>query len=432
MRTVGASVNLSPAEIEADPGGLAICEVNIRNTGTVVDEFSVTVLGDATGWASIEPAVVSLFPGTEGKTTIRFRPPRSADTPGGSVPFAVRVRSQEDPEGSVVEEGNLEVGLFHDVFAELVPRASRGRRKAVHVIALDNRGNAPVNATLKAKDPNDLLLFDFEQPAITADPNTATFGKVKVKPRKRFLRGPARTHAFQVLVEGNGAGPSTADASMLQEPLMPRWLPTAILGLLCLALVWYALLKPEVKDAAREAVKDPLAEQNAALQAQTAEIAKLAGAQQATAAAAGAGAGGAAPGSTTGTTGAGTGAAGSTTPVARGAGLGTPFDRRLVVDAAPGTSDRKAYKIEKGKRFSLTDIVLQNPAGDAGDLEIRRNNDVILRTNLSNFRDLDYHFVSPVVFDAGQELVLFVQCANDGARCSAASYFNGFLGDKPA
>jgi hypothetical protein len=29
--------------------------------------------------------------------------------------------------------------------------------------------------------------------------------------------------------------------------------------------------------------------------------------------------------------------------------------------------------------------VLQNPAGGSGDLEIRRNNDVILRTNPSHF-----------------------------------------------
>ena len=35
------------------------------------------------------------------------------------MPFAVRVRSHEDQEGSVVEEGLLEISHFVDAFAEL-------------------------------------------------------------------------------------------------------------------------------------------------------------------------------------------------------------------------------------------------------------------------------------------------------------------------
>ncbi|MGH9034984.1 MAG: hypothetical protein ACRD0O_04410 [Acidimicrobiia bacterium] len=74
------------------------------------------------------------------------------------------------------------------------------------------------------------------------------------------------------------------------------------------------------------------------------------------------------------------------------------------------------------------------PAGDAGDLEIRRGDAVILRVNLSNFRDLDYHFVSPLSFKAGQELVMAVSCANpaEGPRCTPAAYFAGFTEETPA
>ncbi|MGH9002335.1 MAG: hypothetical protein ACRDYV_04335, partial [Acidimicrobiia bacterium] len=288
---MGASVILSSDTLTVDPGGVVTCELSVRNTGNVVDEFTMSVLGESEGWASIEPPVLSLFPGAEEKAQVRFRPPRSADTPAGEVPFGVRVRSREDPQGSVVEEGTLAVGTFSDVFAELVPRASRGRRAANHTLALDNRGNAPVNATLKAKDPNDLLIFDFEDPSVIAEPNTAAFAKVKVKPRKGFLRGPARTHSFQVFVEANGAGPSSAEASMLQEPLMPKWLPKALLGVLLLIAFWYVMFKPEVRETARAAVQADIEAQNEELAAVSSKLDQVAATQAAQAAGAGAAAG---------------------------------------------------------------------------------------------------------------------------------------------
>jgi hypothetical protein len=429
---MGASVILSSDKLSVDPGGVVTCELSVRNTGNVVDEFTMSVLGESEGWASVEPPVLSLFPGAEEKTQLRFRPPRSADTPAGEVPFGVRVRSREDPQGSVVEEGTLAVGTFSDVFAELVPRASRGRRTASHTLALDNRGNAPVNATLKAKDPNDLLLFDFEDPSLLAEPNTAAFAKLKVKPRKGFLRGPARTHSFQVFVDANGAGPSSAEASMLQEPLIPKWLPKALLLLVALIILWYVMFKPEVRSAARSAVKEDIEEQNQQLAAVNSKLDQVAAAQ-----AAGAGASaGAGAGTTAGTTATTLppGAAAGGPASGSAAGQGTPFDVRLVANAAPGALDRQVYKVPKGQQLSLTDVLLQNPAGDAGDLEIRRGNSVILRVNLSNFRDLDYHFVSPLSFKENQELVMAVSCANpvEGPRCTPAAYFAGFTEETPS
>ena len=85
--------------------------------------------------------------------------------------------------------------------------------------------------------------------------------------------------------------------------------------------------------------------------------------------------------------------------------------------------------MEDGKVLSLTDILLQNPAGDVGTLEVRRGDAIILRVNLANFRDLDYHFVSAVVFKAGEDLTFAIQCANPnpGPNCTPAAYFSGFL-----
>ena len=125
---MGASVTLVTPALAVDPGQEVTAEVRVRNTGSVVDEFTLDVLGDAAGWAATEPPVVSLFPGVEGTAKLVLRPPRLASTTAGVVPYALRARSREDPAGSAVEEGTITVGAFSEPFAELAPRTSRGSR----------------------------------------------------------------------------------------------------------------------------------------------------------------------------------------------------------------------------------------------------------------------------------------------------------------
>ncbi|MHB8893341.1 MAG: COG1470 family protein, partial [Candidatus Limnocylindrales bacterium] len=136
---MGASVTLVTPAVAVEPGQSVSVEVRIRNTGTVVDEFVLDVLGDAAGWAAVEPGSVSLFPGAEGTAKAVFSPPRASGTPAGHVPFGLRARSREDPAGSAVEEGSVEVGAFQEPYAELVPRTSRGSSSGSHDLAVDNR-----------------------------------------------------------------------------------------------------------------------------------------------------------------------------------------------------------------------------------------------------------------------------------------------------
>ena len=128
---MGAIANLASRSVVVAPGAQANTEIRVRNNGTVVDQFTIAVLGDATAWSAAEPPVVSLFPGAEQVVRVTFRPPRSPDVPAGPMAFGVRVLSQEDPAGSVVEEGVLQIGAFSDTSAELapqdIPRTDRAR-----------------------------------------------------------------------------------------------------------------------------------------------------------------------------------------------------------------------------------------------------------------------------------------------------------------
>jgi hypothetical protein len=175
---MGVTASLQATSVAVTPGSEAAVEIRIRNTGTVVDVLTVEVVGEAAAWAVVEPPSASLFPGQDSLVTVRFRPPMSADGPAGPVPFGVRVRSQGDPSGSVVEEGTLEVASFLAISAELQPRTSRGRKGATHELAIDNRGTRPVSVSVAGSDPDANVLFDIDPPSLEVPANSAAFVKV--------------------------------------------------------------------------------------------------------------------------------------------------------------------------------------------------------------------------------------------------------------
>ena len=260
---MGAIVTLAVPVIRVEPGQEASVDLRLRNTGTVVDEFTFEVVGPSGAWATVEPPTISLFPGAEGQAKVTFKPPRHSSTEAGASTYGLRAASREDPEGSYVEEGTIEVGSFVEPYAELVPRTSRGSRGASHDLAVDNRGNVRLNATVDAADADRLLRFDVVPPSVVVEPGEAGFSKVKVAPVKGFWRGPAKTRPFQLQVTPEGYLPISLDGSLLQEAILPPWFVKAMLALLALIILlvvlWLVVLKPTIESLATEAVSSPIA-----------------------------------------------------------------------------------------------------------------------------------------------------------------------------
>ncbi len=417
---MGSVATLNTGSVSVQPGGEADCELRVRNTGRIVDQFTFEALGDAAPWTTFEPSSVSLFPDAEGTTRIIFRPPRGADIPAGPCAVGVRINSKEDPRSSVVEELTVEVGRLADTFAELIPRTGRGARRATYHLAVDNRGNSRLNANLDASDPDDRLGFSFDPPSIVAQPGTAAFAKVVARPLNRFLRGQPVSHPFQVRVKPEGDAPVLVEGTMLQEAAIPKWVPRALLGLVVAgwasAVLWALLLKPTVKATAKEAATDAVAEPLRQANAKLAEIAEKVGVAPPAAAAAAVPAGGGDQATTT----------TITLPQPGATELGTPEDGRLE---ATGEAQTASFTVPDGQVFSLTDLFLQNPQADFGLFRIQRGDTTILSLRLANFRDLDYHFVSPLVFTGGQTLTLAVECTNPAGddTCTPAATYNGYI-----
>lgn len=410
---MGATASLDADTVAVEPGAQVSCELRLRNTGTVVDQFTFTVRGEAAAWASVEPPTLSLFPDAEGTARVTFQPSRSTDVGAGPVPFAVRAASREDPGGAAVVEGVVEVLPFADTGAELVPRTSRGRQWARHDLAFDNRGNQPLVVRLAASDPDGLLAFQISPSVLEVPPGTAAFAVVKVRARTPLWRGSAQTIPFQVTATPAGGQPITVDGSMQQLPMIAGWIPRTVA--VCLALgimgagVWVLSQR-----AANSAVQAPLnrADQNfqtiaARVGADVPSINKKNG--------------GGGEGATTTTTAPGSGPFGAPT-----------FGRVEVADSAGnGQSTQGRFQLREGQVLSVTDLLLQNPRGDTGTLAIRRGDQVILLDSLDNVTSKSYQFSAPIQFRQDQDLVVEVNCDAAGRQgtqtCREAVSFSGFL-----
>jgi hypothetical protein len=398
---------LEQRSVTVEPGGEAVVTIRVRNTGRVVDQFALQVLGDPAAWAAVEPATLSLFPGTEETAAIRFRPPRMSAVAAGERPFGVRVVSRDDPQGVAVEEGSVVVGVFRQTSAELVPRNSRGSYSASHELAVDNNGNLPVEVFVRGTDPDAALTFRSRPPGLTIGPGRAGFVRVRVTARSLYLSGPPRSHPFQLQVGSVDQPPITVDGSMVQSPLVSRVVRNvAVVAALAVVgglLLWIFGVKPAVESAARATVASPLAQQSSAIAALQHQVSAGGGGGQTPKP------GGGSP-TPTPTAGGGGGATGAT---------GQSFARRL--DQSGG--GRNQYRAPAGTAVAITDVVFQNPGGDHGMVQLQKDGTTLLVENLDNFRDLDYHFVSPITLNANQTIGMAVQCANGCP--SAAIYVNG-------
>ncbi|HLX34128.1 MAG TPA: hypothetical protein VKR30_02680 [Candidatus Limnocylindrales bacterium] len=412
---MGAVVALEPKAVAATPGVPTTATIRVRNSGSVVDQFTFEVLGDARPWTTVEPAALSLFPGAEGTANLTFAPPRASQPRAGQVPFAVRAASKEDPGGSVVEEGTVDVAPFSNVFVELVPKTSRGSRGATHDIAVDNRGNIALNAALDASDADRLLRFEVRPPVVDAEAGTAAFAKVGVKPIRTFWRGPAQTRPFKLNVDVPDGPPVVVDGSLLQTAILPSWaIPaaSAALALLIAATVlWLTVLQPAIQATARQQANDVLAAVGI-----TPPPSAGSGAGGASPSPSGSGsAGSSASPAASGSAAPSTGTASPTPTLPATVGGATPADGRLTPGAMAAPT--------AGKSLYITDLVFSNPSSTAtGEIRLERSGEVLLSFQLQNFRDLDFHFVTPIVVADGQQLTLSCPTGCSGS----AVFYSGY------
>jgi hypothetical protein len=201
------------------------------------------------------------------------------------------------------------------------------------------------------------------------------------------------------------------------------------------------LFKPKIQDTAKSAAKQELQQSQNAAQQAAQSAGKAAGAAQSAQTAAQQAATGASGSS--GSTGKKQVTTGTTAPpnnttltslIAGGDEVSFRLDTQVAVPPGPDTKTANNV-IPAGKSLFLTDIIVQNPQGDSGTLVINGpDSKPLLSFGLDNFRDLDYHFVAPILYKNTTPPQIVVNCTAVTApntSCNESVSFSGVVG-KPA
>ncbi|MER5614562.1 hydrolytic protein [Streptomyces sp. NPDC002215] len=433
------SAELETPTVTVSPGTEATTTLTVRNDGDIVEAYTLEVVGDCAAWSTVEPARVSLYPGTSEVVTVRLAPPRSHEVRAGEMPLGVRVLPAEHPESVAVPEATVVVGPFHELRAELDPRRRSGWLGARFRAAVQNRGNTAVDVALTGKQAGEELRLAFTQGQRRLEPGESAEVGLRVRARKLIWFGKPVAWPFEVVAaeaaEGDTDGEQPGSSETLpgefaQLPVLPRWLLIVLAALLALLLAWFALVRPAVRSTAKQAA-------NEAAQEKT----PPGGKQDATAGGTGDPTGGQGQekgdgkGKPNGSGGAGSG--GSSSGADGGTGGTQQSSATIDVQTRSGGEKKGTYKVPEGKVFGITDIVVANFQGDEGVLTISFGERKITTIALETFRNQDYHWVTPIQIQQNDTVTASVTCNKPGtpatgtqaSECHQVLNVSGVLSD---
>ncbi|MEV6144719.1 hydrolytic protein [Streptomyces sp. NPDC051992] len=431
------SAELETPTVTVSPGAEATTTLTVRNDGDIVEAYTLEVVGDCAAWSTVEPARVSLYPGTSEVVTVRLAPPRSHEVRAGEIPLGVRVLPTEHPESVAVPEATVVVAPFHELRAELDPRRRSGWLGARFRTSVQNRGNTAVDVSFAGKQAGEELRLAFTPGQRRLEPGESAEVGLRIRARKLIWFGKPVTWPFEAeATEGaerdtdvEQAGRSeTLPGEFAQLPVLPRWLLIVLAALLALLLAWFALLRPAVRSTAKQAAHEAAQEKTPP------------GDRQGSATGGGTGdpggqGDGKGQGKPNGSGGSGSGGSGS----GSGGGTGGTEQSSATIDVQTGSGAQKKgiYRVPQGKVFGITDIVVANFQGDEGVLTISFGKRKITTIALETFRNQDYHWVTPIEIQENDTVTASVTCAKPGtpatgtqaSECHQVLNVSGVLSD---
>ncbi|MEE1743854.1 MULTISPECIES: COG1470 family protein [unclassified Streptomyces] len=431
------SAELETPTVTVSPGAEATTTLTVRNDGDIVEAYTLEVVGDCAAWSTVEPARVSLYPGTSEVVTVRLAPPRSHEVRAGEIPLGVRVLPTEHPESVAVPEATVVVAPFHELRAELDPRRRSGWLGARFRTSVQNRGNTAVDVSFAGKQAGEELRLAFTPNQRRLEPGESAEVGLRIRARKLIWFGKPVTWPFEAeATEGaerdtdvEQAGRSeTLPGEFAQLPVLPRWLLIVLAALLALLLAWFALVRPAVRSTAKQAAHEAAQEKTPP------------GDRQGSATGGGTGdpggqGDGKGQGKPNGSGGSGSGGSGS----GSGGGTGGTEQSSATIDVQTGSGAQKKgiYRVPQGKVFGITDIVVANFQGDEGVLTISFGKRKITTIALETFRNQDYHWVTPIEIQENDTVTASVTCAKPGtpatgtqaSECHQVLNVSGVLSD---
>lgn len=304
------------------------------------------------------------------------------------------------PDETVTASATVDVVDVTAFAVDLRPARSKGATGGSHRVRVVNSGNVAITVEVEPGEHEAAIRIEAPKPTVTVMPGTTKESEIRAVPNDTYWSGPTITHGFTLRTAASDGTTGELVGSFDQRPRLPNWVGPAAAGALAAlaiaAVVWFAALVPWVEDTADDAAASAIEQDRAALQLRIEELeAAAADAQELP--------------------------------------LGSPTDLRLSVAPTGGNSDSASETIIFGQTLSVTDVVFQNPTGAVGTVTLLRDDDILLQSELANFRDFDLHLVAPFVFEGPSAVVLEVECRTPGtgsSDCPVSATLVGFVDEE--
>jgi hypothetical protein len=399
-----------PDRIDVLPNTPVTMALRLYNGDDERREVSLVASGPLNDHVRLDSAIVTLEPNqiVDVPTAVFAPPTVEAGTYTIDVQAAVGTGTAPPPDGEnpgpptapevVAATGTVEISAHSDYSIALQPVMSRGARGGRHTVRVANTGNVALSIELSPDDAeNEQLSVAIQPSSLSVPPGLTSDATVRVTPATTYWSGPHQDHVVALHATSDAGRTDALVGAYQQRPKLPNWAGPAAAGafaaLVLGAIAWFAFARPWVQDTADEAAAEAIELDRAALQERIDEL-EVAAAE------------------------------------AQELPLGTPIDIRLQVEPTGGNNEQDAADIEADTIVSVTDVVFQNPTGAVGTVSLQRGDEVLLQSELANFRDFDLHFVAPYQFDDADEIVLSVECRTPGAgasTCPVAASLVGFV-----
>lgn len=387
------TAHFQPSTISSSPGSAAALTLLLRNDADAEEVLKLKALGELADFTVLQSETIYLDAGES------FEVPVIVDISASmlSGPHTSGIEVSSGTGAKLTAEATIAVEESVAYTVALLPVRSSSGGSGKHQVVVDNTGNTPMMVEITAQPLDDLVAIELAAPLVNVDPGKSAKVEMKVHPRTQFWSGETQEHPFIVDVAGSDHQILHFEGVYEQGPRIRPWfLPAAagMFGALAIGTIaWFALLRPAVESIADERAAAALEAQQIVFDEKIAEL-EAAGER------------------------------------ARQLPLGVPADLRLSAEAPAGGSANESYTVGSDRVLSVTDVVFENPGGAIGRIALLRDGEVLLESELANFRDLDRHFVAPFRFDESALVELRLECETPGPNqdvCSVGISIVGFV-----
>jgi hypothetical protein len=242
--------------VDLDPGSSTAVDLDIVNTGPVIDGITARVIGLPEPQVSTKPPVLALFPEATGRMTVNLGVPSAF--PAGRHPVTVEVNSRQDGIGPEYLDLDLLVPSRAGFVVAVRPELVRARRTARFVVTVTNTGNTRLEVAVAAADPEKATTPAVTPERVGLEPSRSADVLVEVR-GPRLLFGseidrpvtvlatatiPGQTVAADPIDLDDDPSEDPAEQSLVvtlrQRPWLTRGLLTALI-LVSIVALWAAV-----------------------------------------------------------------------------------------------------------------------------------------------------------------------------------------------